>query len=484
MQSVGTSGPLVRLEFAYDYMGRRTSKKVYTYNTGSLGTPEPGVGGWNLQSQTKFVYDGWNIVSEICNQQSVITTNRYCWGLDLSGSLSGAGGVGGLLWSSLQSEAGNSQFSYYVYNGNGDVMGLVYADNGSVSTSGTIVAEYEYSPFGETIKAIGPLAKANPFRFSSKYEDNETRWQNFGYRLYIPSLGRFASADPIGEAGGENLYRFVNNSPFDAVDPLGLALYAFDGTWQDGRKDELKSNVWKLQAIYLGKRSYQPGVGSSWYSRILGGAFGLGAKSRVDDAYDDFRKFYESGDQDVDIIGFSRGSAEARDFANILKKKGYKGCPVKIRFLGIFDTVGSMGFPGNGLDIGFDFSISDNVQTVAHAIAGDETRRLFPLIHIRTDSIGRNERRFKGAHADVGGGGYKDRKDLSNMALLWMWKQGKSVDVPFGSLPNIGEIMSTAELVSYWGDWALSDAHDSRYLTDKMLDFLRGSRRPRIEYQE
>ena len=54
-----------------------------------------------------------------------------------------------------------------VYDGNGNVMGLVDVSNG------TVVARYEYGPFGELIRASGPMAKNNPFRFSTKYQDDE-----------------------------------------------------------------------------------------------------------------------------------------------------------------------------------------------------------------------------------------------------------------------------------------------------------------------
>ena len=51
-------------------------------------------GSWVQISDIRFIYDGWNLVSEtISNRQSTIT-NSYCWGLDLSGSLQGAGGIG------------------------------------------------------------------------------------------------------------------------------------------------------------------------------------------------------------------------------------------------------------------------------------------------------------------------------------------------------------------------------------------------------
>ena len=45
----------------------------------------------------RYVYDGWNILSEVSSQNSEVSTNYYTWGLDLSGSLQGACGIGGLL---------------------------------------------------------------------------------------------------------------------------------------------------------------------------------------------------------------------------------------------------------------------------------------------------------------------------------------------------------------------------------------------------
>lgn len=83
-------------------------------------------------------------------------------------------------------------------------------------------AIYEYGPFGEPLRASGSFAEVNPFRFSTKYEDPETGWLYFGYRFYTPSTGRWASQDPIGEAGGINLRGFVSNDPANLVDPLGL----------------------------------------------------------------------------------------------------------------------------------------------------------------------------------------------------------------------------------------------------------------------
>ena len=76
-------------------------------------------------------------------------------------------------------------------------------------------------PFGELIRATGPMAKLNPFRFSTKYQDDESDLVYYGYRYYNPSTGRWLSRDPQGERGGLNLYDFVRNSPLTRYDILG-----------------------------------------------------------------------------------------------------------------------------------------------------------------------------------------------------------------------------------------------------------------------
>ena len=77
-------------------------------------------------------------------------------------------------------------------------------------------------PFGEVIRATGPIANANPFRFSTKYQDDETDLLYYGFRYYNASTGRWLSRDLIGEDGGNNLYGFVQQSPISKLDLLGL----------------------------------------------------------------------------------------------------------------------------------------------------------------------------------------------------------------------------------------------------------------------
>lgn len=78
-------------------------------------------------------------------------------------------------------------------------------------------------PFGEVIRATGPMARANPFRWSTRYQDDETDIIMYPHRPYNPSTGRFLSEDPIGERGGLNLYAIVQNDAVSSFDPLGEA---------------------------------------------------------------------------------------------------------------------------------------------------------------------------------------------------------------------------------------------------------------------
>ncbi len=192
-----------RLEFTYDYMGRRVKKAVYDYSAGS----------WNLEKELLFVYDGWNLIEEITDDGTTQTSRYFVWGLDLSQSLQGAGGIGGLL-----ATVDGSDTYYFAYDGNGNVGQVVNA------TDGTIAASYQYDPFGNLIKSDGAYADDNPFRFSTKYHDDETGLVYYGYRYYSPELGRWINRDPIEESGGINLYRFAGNNALNSYDPNGLSI--------------------------------------------------------------------------------------------------------------------------------------------------------------------------------------------------------------------------------------------------------------------
>ncbi len=215
----GPSGSRLSLHFGYDAQSRRISKVVSNW-TGSA---------WVRQSDERFVYDGWNLLG-VLNASNNTVISSFVWGLDLSGSMQGAGGVGGLL--AIAAAGAGTHFAGF--DGNGNLALLVSAGGGAVT------AHYEYDPFGRLLRATGPLASLNPFRFSTKYTDDESSFNYYGYRFYNATEGRWPSRDPINEKGTflitwkskgfnfneeQNLYRFVKNDSIERFDSDGRALW-------------------------------------------------------------------------------------------------------------------------------------------------------------------------------------------------------------------------------------------------------------------
>ena len=207
-----------QMQYAYDDQGRRIYAKIMEWNTNSSS--------YTLITEERYWYDGWNIIG----RADVATTlvQNFVWGLDLSGTMQGAGGVGGLLM--LNDSTGASYL--YNYDGNGNVLALINANDG------TTAAQYDYDPFLGVIRADGLMAKPNPFLGSTKFYDWETGLYYYGYRYYDPSTGKWPNRDPIEELGFELLrygdirdeigrstpYTFVVNNPISAIDFLGLKL--------------------------------------------------------------------------------------------------------------------------------------------------------------------------------------------------------------------------------------------------------------------
>jgi RHS repeat-associated protein len=101
------------------------------------------------------------------------------------------------------------------YDGNGNLMSYVRASDG------VMVAQYEYGPFDELLRATGPMAQTFNHLFSTKYFDWETGLSYYGHRYYSPTPGRWPNRDPIEERSGINLYGFVHNNPVNVVDADG-----------------------------------------------------------------------------------------------------------------------------------------------------------------------------------------------------------------------------------------------------------------------
>ncbi len=213
-----------KLEFAYDYMGRRFEKKVFEKDASD---------NWLLLTDNCFVYDGYKLIHEAIAEynsqtQELINSknNNYLWNGEalLATTQKEFNPQTDSEQGETSQELTSSATFYYLTDANKNVSYVVAAD-------GTIAASYEYSPFGKLVKEIRNPQIANderlrftirnPFRFSSEYCDSETELVYYNYRYYNPDLGRWLSRDPIEEEGGLNLYAFCFNNSNDWYDYLG-----------------------------------------------------------------------------------------------------------------------------------------------------------------------------------------------------------------------------------------------------------------------
>lgn len=271
-----------------------------------------------------------------------------------------------------------------------------------------------------------------------------------------------------------------------ATKPKKKLVIFCDGTWNE--PTERGTNVVRmLQATDFLDADGNPqlthyiaGVGTRKDEKVIGGAFGFGISDNIKDAYAFIVSNYEPGDE-IYLFGFSRGAYTARSIAGLIHNLGvlkrwnlplvsiaydhYKdkavewrpggasaqtfraeNChpyPTKIKFLGVWDTVGALGAPygeilGRLFDKLFktsfhDVTLSASVDSAYHALAADERRWPFrptPIAltdyHLERDAKNIAEkgfplykqRWFPGVHSNVGGG-YQEH-GLSDYALVWM----------------------------------------------------------------
>lgn len=202
--------------------GRWIERIVYT-NSGTSYFPS---------LTNRYVWDGQVLLAVLDHTNGVVLS--FMRGLDLSGSIQGAGGVGGVLavkaGSSAQCSSMANTTHFTCYDGNGNVAALVNAATGAES------ARYDFGPFAERLRETGPMAKLNPIRFSTQYADDVTGDAKYLFRDL--QAGRWPSRDPLGERGFElirsdegnsklqqgeaNLYLFVSNDALSKFDYLGL----------------------------------------------------------------------------------------------------------------------------------------------------------------------------------------------------------------------------------------------------------------------
>jgi RHS repeat-associated protein len=203
----------------------------------------------------RFDYDGWALIGEKTEAGGGVTRHHYFHGPDLSGTLQGAGTIGGV-WLRV----GPDGPAYFSYDGNGNVSELVDA-------TGDLRAHYEYAPFGGVTAMSGDLAAGNPIRFSTKRQDEATGLLYYGYRDLDTVWGRWLSRDPIADEGGQpyyamffddevsqteifnaamlNLYSFVENDAVDWVDVNGL--WKWYGKWGGPNWTGGKKGSWPVK---------------------------------------------------------------------------------------------------------------------------------------------------------------------------------------------------------------------------------------------
>jgi uncharacterized protein (DUF2235 family) len=255
-----------------------------------------------------------------------------------------------------------------------------------------------------------------------------------------------------------------------------------DGTWNTAGQ-KFPTNVKRLYAALSdtgadGVRQegcYVQGVGTKPRERILGGAFGWGLSANIKDAYRFVVEHFEPGDE-LFLLGFSRGAYTARSTAGFIRNAGiltekHRGRideaydlyrdrgkhpredvatefrakyshETRIRFIGVWDTVGSLGIPLTGLHLAkwlnrrwqfHDTDLSSWVDAAFHAVAIDERRRPFvpTMWKQRQGAAAQTVEQvwFSGVHSDVGGG-YADH-ELADIALLWMADRAESCGLAF-----------------------------------------------------
>ncbi len=183
--SVSTNGVFAE-GYAYDALGRRVS----TTNAG--GT-------------IRHVYDdNWQCIADIDEQGNVVAS--YVWGE----------GIDNLLAVKIGDE------TYYPLT---DIQGTVW---GYVDAGNNVVARWTYDAWGNVLDetvAVPALATLR-YRFQGREWSTATALVNFRMRWYDPETGRWLSKDPIGLAGGLNLYAFCGDDPANANDPSGTDVVA------------------------------------------------------------------------------------------------------------------------------------------------------------------------------------------------------------------------------------------------------------------
>lgn len=268
-----------------------------------------------------------------------------------------------------------------------------------------------------------------------------------------------------------------------------------DGTWNTPDKLEdgkyCQTNVVKMANALAAKSEdgttqllyYDTGIGSEGdiIERVYDGATGTGISENILQAYRFLIKNYESGDE-IFLFGFSRGAFTVRSLAGLINNSGilkfeyldkmqrayniYRSRKLthhpreiestlfrktfaveehtKIKFIGVWDTVGALGNPLllNGIlskkNQFHNPELSSKIENAFHALAIDEKRKNFKatLWHKQPNSKDQilEQVWFPGVHSDVGGGYCPNESGLSDISLKWMLDKAQLNKLKFNTI--------------------------------------------------
>ncbi len=261
----------------------------------------------------------------------------------------------------------------------------------------------------------------------------------------------------------------------------------FDGTWN---KQDDGTNVEEMRRCIAATEQpffYDPGVGTEWHEVVAGGALGYGLSKNIRQGYRWLCDTFQA-DDDLFVFGFSRGAYTARSLVGMIRKSGLlRGASdslvsqaydlyrdkdiapdslpaksfrnsfsreVRVKFIGVWDTVGALGVPVSGVPFSrdhyqwHDTSLSKIADFAYHAIALDEHRKDYQVAvwtnwdeatktnQMKAENIDVEQRWFIGAHANVGGGYKHDR--LPSIPLRWLQDKAEACGLALSSKVVVG----------------------------------------------
>jgi RHS repeat-associated protein len=218
-------------------------------------------------THTEFSYDGLSRRVQILEKSgttygsgTATSTKNYLWiGQEIAEERNAGNTVTKRFFpqGEQQINSGTATSYYYTFDHLGSTREMT-------NSSGTIVARYDYDPFGRTTLVSG--TNLATFQYAGYYVHQPSGLNLTWFRAYDANTDRWLSRDPLGEGVGPNLYGYVNNDPIDYWDPFGLdytqtgPALSLDTDTHDKTKPKDPSHQNSLPAHSPGNGKYSPGV--------------------------------------------------------------------------------------------------------------------------------------------------------------------------------------------------------------------------------